>query len=115
MMILARSGQTYARLTFNVGPKVDKEIAVRVDWSTLPESLLGKQLLDDHVAKWRQEYEANVQVRTLSHDTGPSDARPRAGMHWWEGFGTGADPEDFDPLAIEEDHLHECPDCPHAG
>jgi hypothetical protein len=33
MMILARSGQTYARLAFSAGLKADLEMPVRVDWS----------------------------------------------------------------------------------
>jgi hypothetical protein len=114
MMILARSGQTFARLTFNVGPRVDKEISVRVDWSAWPETLLGKQTFGDHADQWRQEYEANIHRHfpALSIVTRP-DAP--VGMPSWESFGKGLVSGDFDPLAFEEDIPHECRDCPHAG
>ena len=117
MMILARGGQTFARLTFNVGPRVDKEISVRVDWSAWPESLLSKPLLGDHAAQWRQEYEANVQrhLPSLTIVTHPSQPDALAGVPWWEGFGWGLVSGDFDPMAFEEDVPHECRDCPHAG
>jgi hypothetical protein len=54
MFILAREGQTYARLQFNVGPQAAQELAVEVDFA---KPFAGA----DHEA-WAQEYLANVEV-----------------------------------------------------
>jgi hypothetical protein len=52
MFVLGRTGKTYARLRFNVGPGGHGEIPVEVDWS---RPFVGT----DHAA-WLAEYEANV-------------------------------------------------------
>jgi hypothetical protein len=52
MFILAREGQTYARLQFNVGPRAAQELLVEVDF-THPFAAA------DHAA-WSEEYLANV-------------------------------------------------------
>lgn len=53
MFILARGGQTYCRLRFNIGPGGQVELPVEVDYS---ERFAGS----DHEG-WRAEYELNVQ------------------------------------------------------
>ncbi len=60
MFILARGGQTYARLRFNVGPGGELEIPVDVDF----DQPFGGS---DHAA-WEQEYVANVQAPTPFND-----------------------------------------------
>ena len=55
MFILARTGKTYARLRFNVGPGGNVLIPVQVDYG---QTFNGS----DHVA-WLEEYEQNVQVQ----------------------------------------------------
>ena len=55
MFILARTGKTYARLQFNVGPGGNAFIPVQVDYG---QTFNGS----DHVA-WLEEYEHNVQVQ----------------------------------------------------
>jgi hypothetical protein len=57
MFILARQGQSYARLRFNVGPGGDVDLPVRVDY-TRPFAA------SDHAA-WQKEYLAAVQVAEL--------------------------------------------------
>ena len=53
MFILARGGQSYARLRFHVGPGGDVDLPVHVDYSRpFPAS--------NHAA-WQEEYLANVQ------------------------------------------------------
>jgi hypothetical protein len=52
MFILARGGQTYARLRFNVGPGGDLEIRNDVDF-TLPFAASQREV-------WAEEYEDNV-------------------------------------------------------
>jgi hypothetical protein len=52
MFIVAREGQTYARLRFNVGPGGEIEIPVEVDYS--------RQFSGSDLAAWEQQYLANV-------------------------------------------------------
>jgi hypothetical protein len=54
MFILARGGQCYARLRYNVGPGVDIELPVDVDY--------GRPFGGSDVEGWRNEYLANVRV-----------------------------------------------------
>lgn len=52
MFILAKGGDTYCRLQFNVGPKASQQIEVEIDFEiTFPAT--------DHDA-WQAEYETNV-------------------------------------------------------
>ena len=53
MFILARQGQSYARLRFNVGPGGEMTIPVRVDYS--------RPFAASNHAAWREEYAACVQ------------------------------------------------------
>jgi len=54
MFILARGGQSYARLQFNVGPGGGMEIPVEVDY--------GKAFQASNHATWDDEYAANVEI-----------------------------------------------------
>ena len=57
MFILARGGQSYARLRFHVGPGADVELPVQVDY--------GRPFAaSDHQA-WKAEYEASVREPIL--------------------------------------------------
>ena len=58
MFILARQGQTYARLQFNVGPHGTLTIPVDVDY--------GQPFAGSDIDGWEQEYQANVRVSTPS-------------------------------------------------
>ena len=58
MFILARGGQTYARLRFGVGPKGDVLIPVSVDYSAPFDA-------SDHDA-WKLEYDASIHAVTLA-------------------------------------------------
>jgi proteasome lid subunit RPN8/RPN11 len=53
MAILGRTGNTYARLTFNSGPGGSLSLPVCVDWSGLPEAL---PLLVGLLADWERDY-----------------------------------------------------------
>jgi hypothetical protein len=61
MFILARSGETYARLRFNVGPQGSILIPVRVDYAA---PFAGS----DHAA-WEREYLANICPEPLTFGT----------------------------------------------
>lgn len=54
MFILARGGQTFARLRYNVGPGAEVELPVDVDFS--------RPFLASSEAAWSAEYLANVRV-----------------------------------------------------
>ncbi len=75
MFILARGGETYARLRFNAGPGGDVIIPVRVDYS-------GPFLGTDHEA-WAREYELNVRAESIA---APSTERRRFGADEWDAF-----------------------------
>jgi hypothetical protein len=62
MFILARNGQTYARLRFGVGPGGQMEIPVKVDFS----QPFGPS--DQHA--WETEYHAKVHAMPLSMGSG---------------------------------------------
>ena len=57
MFILARSGQCYARLRFNIGPGGEIVIPVEVDYR-LP---FGPSAFE----AWEAEYKANVRISPL--------------------------------------------------
>ncbi len=54
MFILARGGQTYARLRYNVGPGADVNLPVEVEYS---QPFAGSDF-----TAWQAEYEKNVRV-----------------------------------------------------
>lgn len=61
MFILARNGQTYARLSFAAGPGGQFVMPTAVDWSAWPDSLhLQPGVLEALQAQWEEEYAANV-------------------------------------------------------
>ncbi len=58
MFILARSGATYARVRFNVGPKGELLIPVHVDYSV--------PFAGSDYSAWQKEYERNIHAEVLS-------------------------------------------------
>jgi proteasome lid subunit RPN8/RPN11 len=86
MMILARGGARYARLTFRAGPHCELAMAVRVDWPAWPSCLpTGSISLDARCALWMKEYDANVQPYSLVQDgvLGPFPGTCAAALPWW--------------------------------
>lgn len=76
MFILARRGQSYARLRFHVGPGGDLDLPVEVDYS---RPFLGS----DHAA-WREEYLAAVEVADLSLFERRSQPGAAAALDPWD-------------------------------
>jgi hypothetical protein len=61
MAIVARSGATYARLSFSAGPGGSVNIPIRVDWESFPQELLNREgTLDELFTGWIDEYGKNV-------------------------------------------------------
>jgi len=63
MFIMARSGQTYARLQFAAGPRAEVLLPVQVDWSAWAEMIadLGGERLGELAEGWMDEYGQNIQ------------------------------------------------------
>ena len=79
MFILARGGQTYARLRYNLGPGADVMLPVEVDYSR-PFNASDEDT-------WHDEYFANVQVAgptSLNTVKSPSTNLEDLGASsWW--------------------------------
>ena len=58
MFILARGGQTYCRLRYNVGPRADIELSSEVDFNC--------PFLGSNAPEWNAEYLANVETITAA-------------------------------------------------
>jgi hypothetical protein len=85
MFILARGGEAYSRLRFNVGPETSQRVNVEVDYSTAFDA-------SDEDA-WAHEFETNVEKFVP-----PASKQPRRTV--LSRFG---DPDfDFDPFASDE-------------
>ena len=84
MFILARHGQSYARLRFHVGPGGDLDLPVRVDYT--------RPFAASNHAAWREEYQAAVQVADLPLFT-------RGGPDLLPGATASLDPRDEDWLS----------------
>lgn len=61
MFILSRFGETFARLSFNVGPAAMAKIPMAVDWSSWAKALAQpEQSLDKLHTAWQAEYARNI-------------------------------------------------------
>jgi len=58
MAILGRTGNTFARLTFNSGPGGSLNLPVHVDWSDWPSTA---HMLAEQVTVWEQQYVERVE------------------------------------------------------
>jgi len=93
MFILAKGGQTYARLRFRAGPGGDVEIPVFVDYA---QPFPGT----DHAA-WEDEYDAHIHPEVVTHNTllGADDSSYLTGG----GYGAWADGSEWDHAWDGED------------
>jgi len=105
MFILARGGQSYARLQFHVGPGGGMQIPVEVDYRRAFKA-------SDHAA-WGEEYAANVEIRQWMPTLGESRMLEPIGADlrlsgdkadaldpWWEDF-YDSEPGGFLPQTME--------------
>jgi hypothetical protein len=85
MFILGRTGLTYARLAFRVGPGAQIELPVTVDWSAWPDCLvMSPGRLEAQIGQWHQEFVAHI--HPLSPDRHPYAwvALDEPGSVWWQ-------------------------------
>ena len=62
MFIVSRTCETYARLSFHVGPRSAVQLSVTIDWSAWPAALADpKNPLANVLIQWQQEFAANIQ------------------------------------------------------
>jgi hypothetical protein len=99
MFILAAGGQTYSRLSFNVGPAGSLELPVSVDYS-LPFGAADHEV-------WTQEYEANVRV---GHDPFYRDTPSVLEPPPWDGLEPPPEDDWFDQCYACVDHESSEPD-----
>jgi hypothetical protein len=119
MMILAHSGDTYARLAFGTGPTAEILIPVRVDWSAWAQALaLETASLDAQVAAWREEFATNVlkgRLFPFAHsepDLSSSPMLQAAQVPWWEDEAWPMLEESIDhdfPLEVTHDDARDHP------
>jgi hypothetical protein len=99
MFILAREGKCYARLRYNVGPGVNVEIPVEVDY--------GQEFEATDWVLWQEEYLANVhrppepakEKKSGRELSVRQDDDPFLDPWWRDAWGEYAD---FDRLETEE-------------
>jgi len=67
MLIVGRTHQTFARLSFNAGPGGSVLLPVKVDWAVWPQILLdqGAQL-SEIFERWMDEYGTNIREAPIS-------------------------------------------------
>lgn len=104
MFILARGGKSYARLRYNVGPGVDVELPVDVDYSR-PFDASDWEL-------WQEEYLANVRVLPADQPKDrKQEEKPNSPVkhhddelidHWWRD--AWGDYSDFDRYQEEAEY-----------
>jgi len=79
MFILARGGDTYARLRFNAGPRGELLLPVEIDYR---QAFAGTDL-----AAWKAEYKQMVSVEVREPPPQPQSAGPFPDMAAWpDGF-----------------------------
>ena len=119
MFIIARSGQTYARLRFSAGPQAVMLLPVAVDWAAWASAVMDEdgELLSQFAENWMNEFGENIYPEMFELPLSPQDPSPdkshrrsrlsllsdlplhQADEGWWE-----LDPE-MAALAQMEDEL----------
>ena len=79
MFIIAASGETYARLQFNIGPRCSRRLLVDVDYAG--------EFRQADFASWKSEYDAKVRVIDPLHASLDRQGRLRRGFD--PNFGNG--------------------------
>lgn len=67
LLILARSGRTYARLQFRAGPRTRTILPVKVDWSAWPQTFVNARASHtDPRQSWMEEYRQNIRLENAT-------------------------------------------------
>jgi hypothetical protein len=104
MFILSRTGSTFARLSFHVGPRASFDLPVSVDWSAWPTVLADPAPpLEKLISEWRDEFRANIHriPDLLPASTVVQDGAGAFGSPW-ESFAPGWDWTDLDQELMED-------------
>ena len=109
MFIISRTGNTFCRLSFHVGPGSAVDIPVAVDWSAWPAILTDPQFsMANLVAGWHQEFTANIhRVPESFCVLSPAPVDVSAPSSPWEPFADTWDWNDLDQELLEEFERHE--------
>src|ERR1022692_2367073 len=108
MFIASRTSNTYARLSFHVGPGATTPLPVTIDWSAWPTILADSKFsMANLLAEWQAEFTANIHpwpefVPTFS--TFPVE--PSATASPWEPFADTWEWNDLDQELLEEFERH---------
>jgi proteasome lid subunit RPN8/RPN11 len=111
MFILSRTGNTYARLSFSVGPGGAVQLPVMVDWSAWPGIVNDPVFsMANCFAEWQKEFTTNILPipPTLQLFSPPLPTHPSiAAASPWEPFADAWDWDDFDQELLEDLERHE--------
>ncbi len=67
LFILSRTGRTYARLQFQIGPKTRRVLPVSVDWAAWSQLPAVPRAVSDHPQQeWLSQYLKNVRVESTA-------------------------------------------------
>ena len=110
MFILSRSGETFARLSFHVGPGAAMQLPVSVDWAAWP-SIVKDPLFSMAIcfAEWQIEFATNIQPIPESlplFSILPFDSSTAVGSPW-EPFADTWEWNDLDDAFLEDFERHE--------
>ena len=109
MFIVSRTCETYARLSFHVGPGSAVQFPVSVDWSAWPAALADPKMPPATLlTAWQQEFAANIQsVPEALPMLSPASVDPSVTGSPWEPFADTWDWTDLDQELLEDFERHE--------
>jgi hypothetical protein len=109
MFILSRTCNTFARLSFHVGPGTAVHLPVSVDWSTWPVTVADPQFsMANLLADWQTEFASNIHHQPevfLPTLNVPHDSAGKGSP--WEPFVETWEWTDLDQELLEEFERHE--------
>jgi proteasome lid subunit RPN8/RPN11 len=112
MFILSRTGNTFARLSFQVGPGTEAKLPVAVDWFGWPTTLTRTDFsMASLLAAWQQEFATNIRgIPEHLPKLLPSPSDSFDDSRLWDPFLTEWDWRDFDLQPLEDlDHHDRSP------
>jgi hypothetical protein len=99
MFILSRTGRTYARLAFNVGPGGQMLVPTSVDWPSWPAH--QPRLEAARLGRWQEEYRAHVRILPDPFVSLLLD-QPGREADWWDSYAPSAELDEMPFPPVEE-------------